>query len=215
MAKKTSKDHFQLLVVIFILLILGIIDHLTDLGSNNMIYLLPFGYFILFSMLSSHSLRKMVDELRARAEIILDERKFKKIFEDIPLLAVELDKTGHIKYANPFLLQITGYHEKEVLGSDWFELFVPRNSSFEVQSLFIEILSGEFHPFYQNPIMTKKHEERLISWYNVEIHDRYDKVSGSFSIGVDITDCDAENQQLKIALKEAREHISRLQAPLK
>jgi len=209
------KNHSQVVVASFLLLLAGGIDHLIDYGILNSIYLLPIAFFLVFSMMSSHSLRRMVDELRTSAEMAIEDRKFRRLFHEVSLLVVELDVTGHIKYVNPFLLELTGYKDKELIGKDWFEVVVPQSAAFELQSLFLDILSSEMQPNYQNPILTRAHGQRMISWYNVLVYDRYDKVAGSLSIGVDVTEQESEIQELRKSLKEARELIARLQGPLK
>jgi PAS domain S-box-containing protein len=211
---KPRKDHIQLLFATGLLLLCGCTDHLTDFGANNMMYLLPAGYFVVYAMLSSHSLERMVDDLSNSAEALLEERKYKSFFHEVKLIVVELDTTGHVKYVNPFFTEMTGYTEREILGKDWFELIVPAHSAFEVQSAFLEILTSDFHNSYQNPIITKEHGEKMIAWYNVTVRDRYDKIAGSISLGLDISALNEGNQKLEKSLKEARELISKLQGPI-
>lgn len=206
-----SRWHFHLLVITGLLFLFAVADHLTDFGRLNMIYLLPPGFFILYGFLSSFSLERLLEDVRVNAEIALEERKWRRMFQEVKLIMVELDRTGHIRYVNPFFLELTGYKEEEVLGHDWFELIVPQESAYDVQSAFLELLTNDFHPTYKNPISTHDQQEKMILWYNVRIRDRHDKISGSVSIGVDITHIHNETGQLEKSLQEAREVIASLQ----
>ncbi len=53
------------------------------------------------------------------------ERRFRAILEDVQLLAVTLDQHGCITFANDFLLQLTRWQSNEIIGRNWFDLFVP------------------------------------------------------------------------------------------
>jgi len=211
MLRHPSNQYYILLAVTALLLFLGIIDHLTDSGNINAIYLLPIGYFISYSMLSSSSLEQMVKDIRKTNELAIEERKWRLMVSEIKLMVVVLNTLGQIKFVNPYLLAITGYEEDELIGKDWFELLLPRSHAYEVQSAFIEILTNDFHSHYENPILTKHHEEKLISWFNVRLRDSNGKISGSISIGLDISEEREEKDRLEKELMAANELIKKLQ----
>jgi PAS domain S-box-containing protein len=94
---------------------------------------------------------------------------------------------GNVDYINPYFLELTGYEADEVIGKDWFDRFLPKAVTYDVQGAFLEVLKNNFHPYYENPILTKEGEERMIAWYNVRLIDENGKISGSISIGCDIT----------------------------
>jgi PAS domain S-box-containing protein len=162
-------------------------------------------------MLSASTLDSMVEDIRRSFDIAHEERKWKLMISEVKLIVVELNTLGQVKYANPYLLQVSGYKEDEVIGKDWFELLLPSSHAYEVQSAFIEILTNDFHPVYNNPIITKSGEELLVSWYNVRLRDEKGKISGSISIGVDISEFRDEKENIERSLLEARELIEKLQ----
>lgn len=207
-----SKENVKSLFIISVLLfIAAIADHLADMGTFSMIYLLPVAFFLAFTMLSSQSLAGLVENLRKSADLAQQERKWRLMMNDLKLIVVELNTLGQIKYANPYLLELTGYQENEILGKDWFELLLPSSHSYDVQSAFIEILSHDFHQHYRNPILTKYQEEKMISWHNVRLRDRKGKISGSISIGVDISEIQNEKDKIEQLLREAQLQIEKLQ----
>ena len=209
--KGKVKSYASLIISMGLLITTGTLDHLTDSGNINLMYLLPLGYFLSFSLLSTSSLKNMVDELRLNAELALEEKKWRMMVEEIQLIIVELNTLGQIKYANPYLLKLTEYSEQEILGKDWFEIILPSEYSYEVQGAFIELLAHDFNPRYQNPILTKSGKERTISWYNVRLSDNKGKITGSISVGVDITELVDDKEQLEKMLGEAKSLIDKLQ----
>lgn len=53
------------------------------------------------------------------------ESRYWETLENIHLISVGLDTEGTISFCNDFLLQLTGWSREEVLGRDWFEVFLP------------------------------------------------------------------------------------------
>ncbi|GAB4241637.1 MAG: hypothetical protein Kow00121_67760 [Elainellaceae cyanobacterium] len=127
---------------------------------------------------------------RKRAEAVLQEsnRRWCSLLDNVQLIVVGLDQQGNVEYVNPFFLQLTGYTEKEVLGKYWFNHFLPSSQKPIVQDCFQEVLEQDFHSHYQNPILTKLGEERMIAWSNTLLQDVKGRPIGTISIGEDITE---------------------------
>jgi len=197
-------------VGVALVIVAGVADHLSDTGSINMIYLVPLAHFLMFGILSVKSLDHLVEDFRNNSIMAAEDKKWRKMVNEAKVIVLELNTLGQIKYANPYLLQLTGYTEQEMLGKDWFEFLLPKDYSYDVQSAFLEILSHDSHSQYTNPILTRDSGEKVISWYNVRIKDYKGKISGSISIGLDITEMHNEIQKLENDLQQARELISRM-----
>src|SRR5581483_4077529 len=95
---------------------------------------------------------------------------------------------GKVDYVNPHFLSLTGYTLEEVIGADWVERFIPMGQRTDMTRVFRELLDRELHSHYQNPILTKGGEERMISWNNTVLRDTDGRPSGTLSIAEDITD---------------------------
>ena len=141
--------------------------------------------------------------LRSEKELMERERRYSSLLENINLIAVGLDTNGNITFANPSLLKLTGYDLEEILGKNWFDTFLPGKGTEVVKGVFQEILLKEFHPHYENPILTKSGDERLIAWNNTVLKDIHGELLGTMSIGEDITEA-----------KRAEEERERLLADL-
>ncbi len=127
---------------------------------------------------------------RVQAELKLEEaeRRFRTLLDNVRLVAVGLDQEGHVTYANPHLLELTGYTLEQVLGKDWFETFIPPRHRPAVGTVFKDTLSSKIKPHYENPILTREGQERLIAWNNTLLLDPEGEPVGIMSIGEDITE---------------------------
>ena len=66
-------------------------------------------------------------ELEQRADRFEQERDFaENLIETAHALIVVLDLDGRVLRLNPFTEHLTGYKADEVVGRDWFQLFLPR-----------------------------------------------------------------------------------------
>ncbi len=111
---------------------------------------------------------------------------FRTVLETVQAVGVTLDVDGRITFANDFLLQLTGWRRHEVIGRNWFGLFVPADS--EVQRLFREsVASGRIFAHHENEILARDGRPRMIAWDNVVLHDARGRVAGTASIGRDVT----------------------------
>jgi two-component system cell cycle sensor histidine kinase/response regulator CckA len=134
--------------------------------------------------------RQTQEELVRRAAALeASERRFRDVLDGLRLVAVMLDREGNITYANPFLLQLTGWELEELVGRNWFETFVPAKERQEVRA---EAFNGaakaeRFPPQYENHILTRSGERRLIRWHTSFLRDPEGNIVGTASIGEDIT----------------------------
>lgn len=146
---------------------------------------------------------------RKRAEEALrgSERRLRTLFETVNLIVLGLDADGNVEYVNPFFASLSGYTREEVVGKRWLE-FLPQAHGPTMQGVFREQLEREFHPHYENPILTKAGEERMIAWNNTVLRDARGQPIGALSIGEDITERQGLERQLRQAQK--MEAIGRL-----
>ena len=144
---------------------------------------------------------------REQGEGALRESKhrFREILENVHLLSVMLDREGRITFCNDFLLQLTGWQREEVLGTNWFDAFVPADQS--VKDLFLESMVCEsIPPHHENDIATRTGERRRIAWSNTVLRDSRGRVVGTTSIGKDVT----ERKQAEEALRKEHRNLKHL-----
>ncbi|WP_224087052.1 PAS domain S-box protein [Nostoc sp. MS1] len=157
-------------------------------------------------------------QIKIEAQLREAERRWRSLLENVKLLVVGLDKTGKVEYVNPFFLELSGYTQEEILGKDWTANFIPQHQKDNVKKIFVETLEQELHPHYQNPIIIKSQEERVIAWNNTLLQDSQGAVVGTMSIGEDITQRYAlekiKNEFISVVSHELRTPMTSIQGGL-
>ena len=132
--------------------------------------------------------RDITQQKQIEATLQESNRRWNSLLDNVQLIVIGLDVNGNVDYANPFFLQLTNYIESEVLGKNWFNNFLPDSQQNSVEICFQEVIEKNFHPHYQNAIITKSGEERIISWSNTLLRNAQGNPIGTISIGEDITE---------------------------
>lgn len=125
------------------------------------------------------------------ANVILEsEGMFRTMLENIRLSAVMFDMQGTIIFSNDFFLQLTSWQKEEVMGKNYFEVFIPLQERIGLQKRFDAIPSFEGTPtFYHfDKIQTHQGEERLIAWNTTLLRDSQGNPTYLTCIGDDVTE---------------------------
>ena len=134
-----------------------------------------------------------------RAEAVLreSERRFSGLLGSIQLASVMLDTDGRITYCNDYLLRLTGWRLDEVLGRDWFETFMPAELG-DMKPVFAQLLMDLPAAWHrEQEIFTRSGERRLLRWSNSVLRSGAGAVTGTASIGEDITEQRRNEESLR------------------
>lgn len=127
--------------------------------------------------------------METRMDLAESERRFRATLETVKLVAVSLDARATITFCNDHLLQLTGRSREEVLGHNWFAMFVPPEDRARVEAALDASLNKGVIPIHnENEILTRGGERRLIRWNNTVLRDRAGAIIGTIGLGEDITD---------------------------
>lgn len=141
-------------------------------------------------------------EFRQREALREGERRFRTALENADFIAVQLDSQGRILFCNDYLLTLTGWRREEVMGEDWFSRFIPPSELGRVRGAFADLMSTKRFPeHFENPIVTRSGEERVIHWNNTMLFDEEGGTTGINSIGEDIT----EQRRAEERIRESEE----------
>lgn len=124
-------------------------------------------------------------------EAFREERDRAQKYLDIAgAMIIAIDYTGTVTLINQKGCEILGYQQHEILDRNWFETFLPEHVRDEVQSVFLQFLAGKEEPveYFENPVITRDGEERVISWYNTAIRNEAGATVGILASGEDITE---------------------------
>ena len=89
--------------------------------------------------------------------------------------------------------------EKEIIGKNWFDNFVPEKLRNEVARVFGLLIAGEIESveYYENPVLTKYGEERIIAWHNTILKDKQGRIYATMASGEDITERKAAEEEIR------------------
>jgi diguanylate cyclase (GGDEF)-like protein/PAS domain S-box-containing protein len=130
----------------------------------------------------------ITERKHAANELREKERRFSDLLDNVELVSMMLDTNARITYCNDYLLQLTGWRREDLLGQDWFKLFVPPEVR-GVEAAFASLIDGLPEAMHhENEILTRSGERRLICWNNSLLRSGTGEVIGTASIGEDITE---------------------------
>jgi len=147
-------------------------------------------------------------------------RRWQSLLDNVRLIVIGLDNEGKVEYANPFFLESMGYELAEVIGKDWLFYFVPQSEQEKIIRDFVGFRENpeQLHKYYQNSIVTKAGQERMVAWNNTILRNQDNEIIGTMSIGEDITDKlkveRIKSEFISIASHELRTPLSSIRGAL-
>jgi len=114
------------------------------------------------------------------------------------VIIVAINNEGVVTLINKKGCDVLGYKEEEIINKNWFDLCVPEEVMEERKDVFKEVMAGkkEETEDYENSILAKSGEERIIAWHNTTLTDEKGFIIGTLSSGEDIT----ERKQTEVEL---------------
>ena len=150
-----------------------------------------------------------VTERKQAEELLKAEKEQAEGFLNIVrvMLAI-VSADGNVALINKKGCEILGYEEGELIGKNWFDTLVPQRIRDEVRKVFHKLMAGDIEPveYYENPLLTKDGEERLILFHNTVIRGPNGQMVGALTSGEDIT----ERKEAEETLRESEERYKAL-----
>lgn len=131
---------------------------------------------------------------------MIEQRNQAQQYLDVAaVMMVALDASARIILINRKGLEILGYSEDELIGKNWFETCLPKEVVTRVHDVFDQSMSGELEPveYFENEIITKSDELRLIAFHNTMLKNTSGEIIGVLSSGEDITESKQAAERLK------------------
>ncbi len=143
---------------------------------------------------------------RAAVELRYEHRVAQQYLDVAGVIMVVLDKDGNIRFLNRKGYAVLGYDDGELIGKNWFDACVPQRIRDEVKSVFGELIAGKVASaeYYDNPVITKSGEERIIAWHNAVLTDDSGAIVGTLSSALDITD----RKRIEEAHRQSEQRLS-------
>lgn len=121
-----------------------------------------------------------------------------KLIETANIMIVGTDNIGKAVIFNAEAERISGYGRGEVIGNNWLEKILPKEM-FDClwQDMKELIVNSEIPSSYENLLITKSGEEKIILWQSATLVDNNSEIT-HISFGVDITEKKKAENTLKI-----------------
>ena len=139
--------------------------------------------------------RKVAENLLQKSQ-----QQSKNYLDVAAVMLISIDPRGCVSLINNKGCEMLGLPEKDIIGKNWFDNFLPEHTVKDVKVVFNQLMKGELKDFdyYENTVITGNNEERLFAWNNSILFDDNEQIIGLLSSAEDITERREaeENQKL-------------------
>jgi len=148
-------------------------------------------------------LHDITERKRAEEETIKAKAQIENYLKVAGVMLAATDEKENITIMNDMGYEILGYKEGELIGKNWFDTLVPEKIRKEIRDIYNQLMSGDVKPveYYENPLLTKDGEEKIIAFHNTVLRNPDNKIVGVVFSGEDIT----ERKRAEEALQESEE----------
>jgi len=132
--------------------------------------------------------RDVTKEVEAEQELMRSVQKYRDLVESIPCLICSLKRDGETVFVNEYVKELAEYAPSDLVGKNWWEVFLPDDLREHVDSLYSELLGGDVES-YEMPIRTKSGALRTLLWNSFNVLGDDGKTLELINLaGLDITD---------------------------
>ncbi|WP_094227202.1 PAS domain S-box protein [Methanolobus psychrotolerans] len=152
--------------------------------------------------------RNLLKSKRLYDELVCARDRAQNYLDIAGCIITAFSSDGTIKLANKKCCQVLGYDESELIGKDWVKMCVPHEDKDAVSYVFSNVMKGNLDEVkhFENYILTKKKEKKIIRWNNNYLRDSDGSIIGILSSGADVT----EERQASMKLKASEEKFRML-----
>ena len=148
------------------------------------------------------SARDITDHKRNQLALEDEKSTVQNYLDIVNVMILVLDSSKKIRLLNRRGCEIMGYSFDEVVGKDWVENFLPKRVQNDVRCVGDRLKnSDKIASYYENSVLRKDKEERLIAWRNTPLFDKNGDFDGILCSGEDIT----EVRRIQIELQNSKD----------
>jgi len=158
------------------------------------------GKTIVSATLASHDI---TERKKAEEEIVKARKQAEQYLNIAGVMLAIVNADENITMINKRGCEILGYKEEELIGKDWFDTLVPKRIRGAIREVFHKLMAGDIEPveYYENPLLTKDGEERLVLFHNTVTVNPNGEIAGVLFSAEDITD----RRRAEEALRESEQ----------
>lgn len=177
--------------------------------ANSMLEIILFVGIIFIALIQRNAANQAELSLREEKEKLRESKEKAQRYLDIAgAIVIVIDNDQCVSLINKEGCDILGYGSEEIIGKNWFDLFVPEKDREKTKAAFSQMIEGKAEPveYFENLIVTKINEERIIAWHNNALRNEEGTIIGTISSGEDIT----ERKMSEEALRQSEEQYRSL-----
>lgn len=142
--------------------------------------------------------RKTIEE-----ELRKEKNKAERYLDIAEVMILALDRDQKVALINKKGCSILGVAQKEILGKNWFDSFIPKKQRADVKEVFEKLMRKEVEPpeYFENIVIAKNGQEKVIAWRNCTLKDETGAIAGTLSSGEDVT----ERKKIEAALQASEQ----------
>jgi PAS domain S-box-containing protein len=134
-----------------------------------------------------------------------------KFLDLVEIIIVVIDSDQKVGYINKKGCEILGYEKEDILGKNWFDIFLPEKIRKDLKTVFNKLMHGEIElvKYFDNVVLTKAGQERIIGWHNTVLTNERGTIIGILSLGEDITERRRTDDKF---VRELQDRVTELKA---
>ncbi len=147
-----------------------------------------------------HIMKDITDRKRAEKELKEERDRAQHYLDIAGVMIVAIDTGQKVTLVNKKGCEILECAQDDVIGKNWFDIFLPDGMRDGVKAVFTKLMAGKLSPleYFENPVVTAKGRGKLISWHNSILRNEKGEIIGTLSSGEDITDRIKTEEELHI-----------------
>lgn len=132
----------------------------------------------------------MISASVGRTKVAANISDISQFLDLVGVIIVVIEADQKVSYINKKGCEILGYEKEDILGANWFDIFLPEKIREDVRTVFSKSMHGEIELFeyFDNVVLTKAGQERIIAWHNAILRNSEGTIIGTLSLGEDITE---------------------------
>jgi len=153
------------------------------------------------------AIRDITESKRAQEQLREERNRAQKYLDISGVIFLVIGADERVVLINKKGCEVLGCKEEGIIGKNWFDNFVPPYTKDRLRAIFDRLIAGDLKPveYYENPVMTRGGEARLIAWHNTLLTDEAGRVIATLSSGEDITEHRRADEALKKSERRYRD----------
>lgn len=150
-------------------------------------------------------------------ELVLERDQAQNYLRVAGVLIAALDDKGNIRIINAKGCEILGFDHDEIVGKNWFDTCIAAGRREEFHRFHRQLMAGDAKlvEYYENEVVTKTGELRILSFHNSILHDEDGVISGVLFSGEDITERKEAEEAVRTLNAELEQRVQERTAQLK